>query len=357
MRRWFWTLMTALVVGAALAYAYGGELALRLMSRAVSSNMATDALAALPDGLHLAVCGAGAPLPDSERSGPCLAVIAGGTLLAFDAGTGGARNLQRMGFPPGRLGALFVTHFHSDHIDGLGEMAMLRWTGGSHLGPLPVHGPTGIGQVVEGFNLAYAQDAAYRTAHHGAEVAPPSGAGAVAVAFEPPAPGTRVTVWREGELSVSAFSVDHTPVVPAVGYRVDYRGRSLVISGDTVATDDVRRAAEGVDLLAHEALSPRLVGVLNRAAVDAGASSVAKITLDILDYHTTPVEAAELAAAAGARHLLLYHVVPPLPLPGLARVFLDGVSDAYDGPVTLARDGLLISLPAGSDEVSVQRRL
>lgn len=357
MKRWFWTFMAAVVVAAALVYAYGDELALRIMARAVTTNMTTDAVAELPDGLHVAVCGAGAPLPDSERSGPCLAVIAGGTLLTFDAGTGGARNLQRMGFSPGRLDAVFLTHFHSDHIDGLGEMAMLRWTGGSHAAPLPVLGPTGVEQVVAGFNLAYAQDAQYRTAHHGTAVAPPSGAGALATAFEPPAAGTRATVWQQGDVAVSAFSVDHAPVVPAVGYRIDYRGRSLVISGDTVATDDVLRAAEDVDVLAHEALSPRLVGVLNRAAVDAGATAVAKITLDILDYHATPVEAAELAAAAGARHLLLYHIVPPLPLPGLAQVFLDGVSDAYPGPVTLARDGVLISLPSGSDSIDVQQRL
>jgi ribonuclease Z len=65
------------------------------------------------------------------------------------------------------------------------------------------------------------------------------------------------------------------------------------------------------------------------------------------------VEAAESAEVAGAKHLLFYHIVPPMPVPGLASVFLEGVSDAYRGPVTLGNDGTRISLPAGSDLVRV----
>jgi ribonuclease Z len=357
MRRILWGLLSAIVVLASLLYAFGGELAMRLMTRVVTANMATDAIAELPDGLHLAVCGAGAPLPDPKRSGPCLAVIAGSELIVFDAGSGGARNLQRMGFPVGRLAAVFLTHFHSDHIDGLGELAMLRWTGGANDEPLPIHGPQGVEEVVAGFNLAYRQDARYRTAHHGAEVAPPDGAGGRAVAFDLPLPGTSRTVWENGDIRVTAFVVNHEPVYPAVGYRIDYRGRSIAISGDTTASDELVRAAAGADLLAHEALSPRLVGILNRAAIDAGQRNMAKITLDILDYHASPAEAAASARAAGVEHLLLYHIVPPLPLPGLTRVFLDGVDDAYDGPVTIAEDGTFLSLPAGNDAIERSSRL
>ena len=92
------------------------------------------------------------------------------------------------------------------------------------------------------------------------------------------------------------------------------------------------------------------------AAAAAGRANLAKITADIPDYHTSPVEAAEVAQAAGARHLLFYHVVPPLPLPGLEQVFLDGVSDVYDGGVTLGRDGTLISLEQGGDRIAVSSR-
>jgi ribonuclease Z len=151
--------------------------------------------------------------------------------------------------------------------------------------------------------------------------------------------------------------VDHAPATPAVGYRFDYAGRALVISGDTRRCDEVRRAADGADLLAHEALATDLVGVLHDAAVSAERFGLARITHDIPDYHATPMEAAATAAEAGVRHLLLYHIVPPLPVPGLASRFLEGLDKVFDGPVTLSRDGTFVSLPAGSSAVTVSQRL
>jgi ribonuclease Z len=150
--------------------------------------------------------------------------------------------------------------------------------------------------------------------------------------------------------------VDHDPVEPAVGYRFEYGGRSALLSGDTARSENLAAQARGVDLLVHEALAPQLVARMNAAATAAGRANLAKITADIPDYHTTPVEAAEIASAAGAKHLLFYHVVPPLPLPGLDRVFFEGVSGAFAGGVTLGRDGVLVSLPAGSDAVEVSKR-
>ncbi len=345
-----------LLLAAVGLFALRGPIALRVMERVLARNLAADPIAALPDGLHVLLCGAGGPLPDPVRSGPCAAVIAGRTMVVVDAGTGGARNLQRLGFTPGRSEAQFLTHFHSDHIDGLGEMAMLRWTGAGHDTPLPVYGPTGVEEVVEGFGRAYRQDAGYRVAHHGAATVPPSGTGMTAHPFAPPAPGEAPVVFEANGLRVTAFAVDHDPVHPAVGYRFEYGGRSLVVSGDTAKSANLEAQAQGVDLLVHEALAPQLVKRLHDAAVAAGRANVAKITNDILDYHASPIEAAEIAQAIGAKHLLFYHVVPPLPLPGLDRVFLEGVSDAYAGGVTLGRDGTLISLPKGSDAVEVSKR-
>lgn len=348
--------LVALLLAAAALFALRGEIAVRVMERALARGMAADAIAALPEGLHVLLCGAGGPLPDPVRSGPCAAVIGGHTLVVVDAGTGGARNLQRLGFAPGRVAALFLTHFHSDHIDGLGELALLRWTGAAREAPLPVHGPAGIEEVVEGFGRAYRQDAGYRVAHHGAATVPPGGAGMRAHPFAAPAPGEALVVWEGEGLRVTAFAVDHEPVDPAVGYRFEYGGRALVVSGDTAKSASLEAQARGADLLVHEALAPHLVARMNAAARAAGRENLAKITADIPDYHTTPVEAAEIAKAAGARHLLFYHVIPPLPLPGLERAFLAGVSDAFAGGVTLGRDGTLVSLPSGSEAVEVSQR-
>lgn len=331
-------------------------IALRVMERGLARNMAGDPIGELPDGLHVLLCGAGGPLPDPVRSGPCVAVIAGDTMVVVDAGTGGARNLQRTGFVPGRAAAAFLTHFHSDHIDGLGELALLRWTGGAHTEPLPVHGPDGVEEIVAGFTQAYRRDVGYRVAHHGEATVPPSGAGMRAVPFALPGEGEAPVVFSSGGLEVRAFLVDHSPVEPAVGYRFDYQGRSVVVSGDTARSANLEARAKDVDLLVHEALSPELVARIHEAAKAAGRTNLAKITADIPDYHTSPVDAARVAQGAGVAHLLYYHIVPPLLVPGLDRVFLAGVSDAFDGGVTLGRDGTLVSLPAGGSVVEVSER-
>jgi len=340
------------VVGAVLVvWLFQGAIAARVMSSALEINLLADPIGDLSDGLHVTLCGAGGPLPDSSRSAPCLAIVAGSSLYLVDAGSGAARNLIRVGFQPPQVEAVFLTHFHSDHIDGLGELGLLRWTGGSHRLPLPIYAAEGITEVTQGLNQAYRLDAVYRSAHHGPEIAPPTGAGFRALEFEEPALGESTIVLEKNGLRVTMFRVEHPPIVPAVGYRFDYKGRSVVVSGDTRKSKNLEHFAAGVDLLVHEALSPELMGVVQHAAEAVGNQGIAKIAVDVLDYHASPIEVAELAESAGAGHLLYYHIVPPMPIPGLASVFLAGVRDVYGGPVTLGRDGSSISLPAGSDEI------
>jgi len=357
MRRRAW--LIGLAVGASIVivlYVARAPIAIALMEAAAGRAMRADAIAELPDGLTVVLCGAGSPLPDPQRSGPCAAVIAGRQLFEVDAGDGAGRNLTRLGLPPGRIVALFLTHFHSDHIDGLGEVSELRWAGGAHAEPLPIIGPTGVERVVAGFNDAYAQDFGYRIAHHGPAVVPPDGRGGVARPFAPPAVGEGALVWDADGLKVTAFAVRHEPVTPAVGYKFEYGGRSVVLSGDTAKSENLERFATGVDLLVHEGLSTELVGVMYAAASDAGRANVAKIMSDIPSYHTAPVDAAAIAAAANVKHLLFYHVIPPLLAPGSETAFLRGVDSIYKGPVTLGRDGTQISLPRDSTSIIVGRR-
>ena len=356
MRRGWLIGLGVLLVVAAAVYQLRAAIGMRVMTAVAERALAADPIAELPDGLTVALCGAGGPMPDPRRSGPCVAVVAGRHLFEVDAGDLAGRNMTRLGFAPGRIEALFLTHFHSDHIDGLGELTMLRWVGGTNPDPLPVIGPTGVEDVVAGFNAAYRLDAGYRTAHHGPGVAPPGGQGGIARPFVGPAPGAGLVVWSADGVTVTAFSVHHDPVVPAVGYKFEYGGRSVVISGDTSKSANVEQFATNADLLVHEALSPKLVGILHQAAAGAGRANIAKITVDILDYHTTPVEAAQTAAAANVGYLLFYHVVPPLVVPGSEAAFLNGVAAVYHGGVTLGRDGTQITLPRDSKEVIVEQR-
>ena len=350
---------SAVVIGvalvlAAIAYSQRANIVARVLEQGLASRLGANALAELEDGLHLALCGAGGPLPAPDASGPCVAVVAGSALYVVDAGTDGVRNLNRMGYPVGDLQGVFLTHFHSDHIDGLGEMGTLRWASGDNHSPLPVYGPPGVTGVVDGFNLAYAQDFNYRHEHHGDSVAPLRAAGLSGIPFAMPALGELTTVLEAGGLTVEALAVDHSPVEPAVGYRFSYKGRSLLITGDTVKLANIAQFAQGVDLLVHEALAPNLVNLMHEAALQNGNSILAKITHDILDYHASPVEAAETARSAGVGHLLYYHIVPPLVVPGQEALFLNGAEDIFPR-YTVGKDGVSFSLPAGTD-VIVQTR-
>ena len=146
------------------------------------------------------------------------------------------------------------------------------------------------------------------------------------------------------------LAVEHLPIKPAVGYRFTYKDRSLLITGDTVKLPNIEKFAQGVDLLVHEALAPNLVELMHDTAVNNGDKVTAKITHDILDYHTSPVEAAETARDAGVGHLLYYHIVPPVIFPGQETLFLDGAEDVF-ADYTLGKDGTTFSLPAGSSDI------
>jgi ribonuclease Z len=353
-RRYLQIFLILMLASAAAVYAFRAPLSLAVAKRVAASRMAIDTLKVLPEGLHVGLCGAGSPMPDDKRMGPCTAVVAGKRLFVFDTGSGSSRNLGKMGFVHGHIEAIFLTHFHSDHIDGLGELLMQRWVSTGNAAPVPIYGPPGVEKVVAGFMWAYGQDGHYRTAHHGDATVPASGFGAVAKPFTTTSEFS-VVLLKDGDLEISAFLVDHKPVHPAVGYRINYKGRSVVISGDTVKSKVVQREATGVDVLVHEAMSTRMMGLLEQGAATAGRPNVKKLMADIVDYHTSPEQAAEIARDAGVRYLLLNHIAPPLPLPGLEKAFLGEAPDIYGGPIKVGADGDFITLPVGSSQVQFTR--
>jgi ribonuclease Z len=167
--------------------------------------------------------------------------------------------------------------------------------------------------------------------------------------------GQPALVLDEGGLRITAFQVHHDPVKPAYGYRFDYKGRSVVVSGDTAKSDSLIAAAQGADVLFHEAQANDLVAMIGEAGQASGRTRVAKIMHDIPSYHSSPVEAAEVANAAGVKLLVLYHLTPAPRFGLMERVFVRGVSDVRKGDWRLGDDGLLVTLPAGSTEVKVSQ--
>jgi ribonuclease Z len=343
----------AVLVALVLAGAWlmRGQIAMRVMARVFDHALGTDAIAALPDGLHVGLCGAGSPMPDPTRAGPCTVVVAGRRMFVIDSGTGSTKNLSLMNLPPARVNAIFLTHYHSDHIADLGELMLQRWASGAATAPVPVYGPTGVDQVVGGFMAAYTLDRGYRIAHHGPKVIPPSGFGGAPHAFAVSKTGPNVLLIDDPDLKVIAFPVDHEPVEPAVGYLFVYKGRRVVVSGDTAPSPRLQAAAQGADVLVHEGLAPNLVAIQRRAALNHGRANLAAILHDILSYHTTPEQAAAIAQRAHVRYLLFTHVIPPLPLSILEGPYLGDTRKIFHGQARVGHDGDFISLPAGTTEI------
>lgn len=323
----------------------------RLFDRAMEQALMRDVLGDLQDGLHVALCGSGSPLPDPTRAGPCSAVIAGDKIFIVDIGGGAVRNIGRMGLPLTNVEALVLTHFHSDHIDGMGELLLQRWAGGGHKSPLPVIAPEGVTAITDGLNAAYAADFQYRIDHHGKATMAPSGAGSVGQPFALEDGQDSAVIYDKDGVKITAFRVNHEPVDPAFGYRFDYKDRSIVFSGDTSKVKSVETACNGCDIMVHEALNREMVGKMEAAAKKLGNKRIAKIMFDIPDYHATPVEAAETAKAGRAQMLVISHIVPAVPITFLEAYYLKGVGEAFDGRTVLGKDGMIFSLPANKNTI------
>lgn len=342
----------ALIIVASVALGFKAlqpKLVAKAFDKRIAANIGVDTSVNLVDGLHVYMCGAGSPLPDPKRSGPCMGVIAGTKVFIFDAGSGSIRNLGPMGFPIGRLDKVFLTHLHSDHIDGLGELMMQAWINGGRTAPLPISGPVGTAQVVNGFNAAYAIDSGYRTAHHGTNIAHPDGAGGTAE--EMTLSGASQVVFEQGDVKITAFIVSHEPVSPAFGYRIDYKDRSVSISGDTAYDPNIAVQSKNVDVLFHEALNMEIVTAFSQAASSNGNARLAKVFGDILDYHTSPVDAARIATSSEAKELVLYHIVPMLPSDALIPLFVKGAGEQFRGKITVSSDGHIVRLPVGNSDI------
>ena len=117
-------------------------------------------------------------------------------------------------------------------------------------------------------------------------------------------------VLGEDGLVVTAFAVNHAPVAPALGYRFDYGGRSVVVTGDTIVSDGLETAAQDADLLLSDGLSTPIVRAMEHEARASGQDRRAKIFLDIQDYHASVRSMIEMAERVNVGQLGFYHLVP-----------------------------------------------
>ena len=254
------------------------------------------------DTLKVVVCGSRSPLPSPGRAEACILVEAGNDIYIFDLGNGSVNNLTQYQIPWPNVKTVLITHMHSDHIADLPDAHLQSWIQGRNE-PLKVYGPDGINLVTKGFELAYSADYNYRSDHHGQEMLPMTIAGFNEITITN---GELIPNQTPG-LEILPFVVDHYPVNSAYGFKISYKGRTIVISGDTIHDESVQKYSKDADLLIHSAIS---IDIVERMRGLAPIPQMDKILFDIQDYHTTIKEAGEIARDANVKHLLIYHSIP-----------------------------------------------
>ena len=275
-----------------------------LLQQAISVIAAGTTPSPRIDGLEILVCGSSSPLGmNSGQAQSCIMVRAGDQIFLIDVGPGSNRVLQANNVPLNLLRGVFLTHYHSDHISAIYDVNLTSWIAGRP-SSLQIFGPTGVSNVVNGFNLAFELDRKYRVAHHGEELLPSEFG---LLQSNPVEPGL---IFERDGLKVFAFRVDHKPVEPAFGYRFEYKGRSVAISGDTIVSPSFIAGIKGVDLLLTDALSPTLINNFADAAEATGNDRLAKIMRDVLDYHAHTTALGDLKETLNIKQVALYHLVP-----------------------------------------------
>jgi ribonuclease Z len=283
------------------------------------------------DSLKVVLLGTGTPVPNLDRACASTLVLAGTKGILIDSGRGVINGLVKAENP--NVDMVLFTHYHSDHFGEIGELLVTRAIQGADK-PLKIIGPAGAKKVMSGILDAYSMDNGYRKAHH-KEKWP-----GMAVDIQEPAPGT---VFDDGEVKITMVTVNHSPADPAVAYRIDYRGRSVVISGDTKKVAGMVEIAKDCDILVHEVVNRQLVemGIARLKAQNNNRAAV--MSEEMMEYHTSTTEVAEIARDAKVKKLVLTHLVPSIPPAHQAdQLFTQGMSDIYTGPIIVGRDGMVI---------------
>ena len=272
------------------------------------------------------ITGTGTPEVRPERAGAGALVRSGEVALQIDAGRGTVMRLAGAGQPLTELDALFVTHHHSDHIVGIPDLVMTRWLDDvQRLGQLdlPIYAPDGeAASIIEAMLDVWQNEIAMRQTHTRRPNRPKMDVRRFSASKTEP-----VRIARFGKVTVTAIAVDHDPVVPAVGYRIDTPDGSVVISGDTTVCRQIAELSRDVDVLVHEAI--RAEGL-----VDVVSDPEA-----LLAYHSECLQLGNMAQRAGVKQLILTHLVPSPDTADEMAAFEDDVRlGGYRGSVVVADD-------------------
>jgi len=290
----------------------------------------------IKDSVHLnaidikvTLLGTGTPQPIMVRFGPSILVQAGSETLVFDAGRGCLQRLRQLNIAYDKINALFLTHLHSDHIVGLPDLWLTGWLVSRRVIPLHVFGPTGTSEMLYELRKAFAFDIRMRV-----EDDKRSEEGSKFLVKEI----QQGVIYENNGVKVTAIEVDHYPVIPAFGYRIDYNGHSVVLSGDTKYSENLARFAIRADLLIHE------------VAIAPDSLKKSDPQYNILMHHTTPEQAAKIFNVVHPVLAVYSHIVK---IQGLTEEdIMRKTKSIYHGRLVMGED--LMSFSIG-DSISVNK--
>ncbi len=273
--------------------------------------------------MDIVLTGTGSPLPDANRAGPSTLVKADDTHILVDCGRGVVMRMTGGGSLPAFLGAVLITHLHSDHVCALNDVITTHWVMTQGTATLQIYGPPGTAQFVERQLHALEPDIGYRIEHHDVLTKEPQ------VAVTELEPGDAFDV---NDVHITTAATVHAPVKPTIGFRFEHEGSVAALVGDTIPCD-------GVDALAANS-DAYVQTVIRRDIVETIPNEMMQ---DILDYHSGVVEAAQTAARVGAKRLILTHMVPA-PTPDQYPEWIARATEHFDGEVIIGDDLTTVSI-------------
>lgn len=281
--------------------------------------------------IRVTLLGTGSPAPVMERFGPSILVEAGEQKFLFDAGRGSLQRLTQTNVKYREIQGVFFTHLHSDHVVGFPDLWLTGWLTGQRIAPLKVWGPKGTKKMTANLEKAFEFDIKSRISD---DTGSPDG---IVIKAEDIKEGV---VFEKDGVKITAFEVDHERVKPAFGYRIDYAGRSVVLSGDTRYSENLIRYSKGVDLLIHEVVSPEVLARLKFPA---------ELAKTIISYHTTPEQAGEIFSLVKPRMAIFSHIIQPV---ATEQDIIPPTRKTYNGAVELGEDLMVIEV---EEKIQIRR--